>query len=238
MQGSATWSSRLCHQLGRWIPSDRAFPILRGPLRGCRWITGAAAGWAKGASIYVRNVEHEQMMAVAAQVNATDVAFDLGANVGLYTLLFARCGARVVAFEPWLRNIGYLQRMLSLNRCTNVEIVPFAVGEKSDLTRFHVGPNIAVGCVDGKGDTPVYQVSLDEYCVFTGIYPTILKMDVEGAELNVLRGADAVLRRRPKWFVSFHSKKLREQSISLMKEYGYCAVPLSGRDGGSEYFFE
>ena len=40
---------------GRLIPSDRAF--LCGPLRGYRWLTGAAAGWAKGASIYVHNVK-------------------------------------------------------------------------------------------------------------------------------------------------------------------------------------
>jgi FkbM family methyltransferase len=225
-------------RLGRMIPSDRAFTILRGPLRGCRWITGAAAGWAKGASIYFNNAEHEQLVAVARQTSPEDVAFDLGANVGLYSLLFAQKGARVVAFEPVPRNVGYLQRTLALNRCARVDIVPFAVGDSSGLMRFSTDGNVAVGHLDDQGHGLAYQISLDDYCAFTGIYPTIIKMDVEGSEQRVLRGADAVLQRKPKWFISFHSKALRERSISLMSEYGYRAVSLSGRARGSEYFFE
>ena len=139
-------------RLGHLIPSDRSFPILCGPLRGCRWLTGAAAGWAKGASIYFHNAENRQLASVARQTSSEDVAFDLGANVGLYTLLFAKRGAQVVAFE--------------------------------------------------------------------------------------LRGADAVLRRKPKWFISFHSKELREQSIQLMEKYDYQAAPVSGREGDSEVFFQ
>ena len=225
-------------RLGHLIPSDRSFPILCGPLRGCRWLTGAAAGWAKGASIYFHNAENRQLASVARQTSSEDVAFDLGANVGLYTLLFAKRGAQVVAFEPAPRNVGYLQRTITLNRCERVDIVPFAVGRASGLMRFSTGLNAAVGHVNGQGDALVYQISLDDYCAFTGRYPTLIKMDVEGSELDVLRGADAVLRRKPKWFISFHSKELREQSIQLMEKYDYQAAPVSGREGDSEVFFQ
>jgi FkbM family methyltransferase len=68
--------------------------------------------------------------------------FDMGANVGCYTILASRLvGAtgRVAAFEPLVRNLSYLHRHKELNRAENVQIVPFAVSNRSGVAKCSAG---------------------------------------------------------------------------------------------------
>jgi len=84
--------------LARLVPEGTSVPIVRGPLAGCRWIAGAAAGDGRGLSVVFGACETPLVEAMAELVKPTDVCFDLGANVGLYTLLLARLVQHVVAF--------------------------------------------------------------------------------------------------------------------------------------------
>ena len=69
--------------------------------------------------------EPEQLAAAARLAGPGATCFDVGAQAGMYTLLFARSGADAVyAFEPLPRNIGVLSRAIALNRLTNVRIIP------------------------------------------------------------------------------------------------------------------
>src|SRR5205085_2763618 len=144
------------------LPTGTVVPILAGPLKGARWIAGAAAGSGKGMSVVVNRCERAELERAAAWVTPSDVCFDLGANVGLYTLLFARRGRRVVAFEPLPSNIALLTRTVELNRCANVTIVPWAVAESSGTGRFSLGTNRALGHLSPDGDLPVATTSLDD----------------------------------------------------------------------------
>lgn len=223
---------------GRLFPK-RAYPIVAGPLRGKRFILGAAAGPAGGVTILAGRCEPEQTEAIAASLAPGDVFFDVGANVGYYTLLAsARVGARgrVVAFEPLVRNLSFLHRHLALNGATNVTVLPFACSAEAGYGTFQEGADVATGHLDAGGGggaggagAPVHLVTLDGAVKLLGVAPTVIKIDVEGAEHDVLRGAAETLRTaRPRLFLSIHSDALRERCLALLREWGYEAAPLGG----------
>src|ERR1019366_3381326 len=68
--------------------------------------------------------EQEEVNAFVELIESHDVVLDIGANVGFYTCLAARCGKPVVSFEPSPRNLDFLYRNLSENGFSNVEIYP------------------------------------------------------------------------------------------------------------------
>jgi FkbM family methyltransferase len=219
---------------GRLLPR-RPYPVVAGPLRGRWFILGAAAGPAGGASILAGRCEPEQTAAVAASLRPGDVFFDVGANVGYYTLLAAdRVGpaGRVVAFEPVIRNLSFLHRHLERNRVANVTVLPFACAAESGYAHFERGDTVATGHLAGGGrraGTLVHTITVDAAAQLLGLVPTILKVDVEGAEEDVLRGAARTLRTaRPRIFLSIHSGALRDRCLALVRAEGYEATPLGG----------
>ena len=204
------------------VPTGMKLPILGGPLRGCRWIAGAAAGCGKGLSVVLHRAERAQLELARSWVTPQSVCFDIGANVGLYTLLFGRYGGRVVAFEPLPRNLQYLSRTVEINRLRNVTIVPWAVSDKVELTRFELGENCALGRLGSGGSQPVACVSVDEFIDRYGLVPDVMKIDVEGAEAAVLAGCGRLFQRcRPRILLSVHSADLRRQCLDVLAAAGY-----------------
>src|SRR4051794_35401716 len=95
-----------------------------------------------GAAYYFGRQDPWEMAFIEAYLRDGDVAVDVGANVGVYTLLMARCvGSKglVIACEPDPINVRRLQRNLALNQLTNVRVEPVAVGARTERVRFEVG---------------------------------------------------------------------------------------------------
>lgn len=216
------------------IPTGLPLPILTGPLRTRWWITGAAAGVGKGLSVLVNRSEPQQLSIARATVQAKEecICFDIGANVGFYTLLFSMHCKHVFAFEPLPRNVGYLVRMCRLNRLENVTVLPFAVSDRAEFLSFQEGENCALGRLDAGGNQPVSTISCDEFISRYGVTPSVLKVDVEGAELSVLKGASRLLsEKKPTVFLSTHGKSQRSDCLALLSEFGYTRiVPLNSRN--------
>ena len=251
--GAATAGPSGVRRFVRWICGHvlppLAYPVLRGPLRGARFILGAGAGQGGGASVYINRVEPTQTRALLAHVGPGQVVFDIGANVGYYTLLASRRvgpSGRVLAFEPLPRNISYLYRHLALNDIENVTLIPLACSDRSILTPFVAGDNCATGrLADAKyGPVPgrceyVATVAVDEIVRESGLRPDLLKIDVEGAEEQVLKGAAETLAlARPTVLLSVHSDALRSACTAYLLNLGYgepvvCEEP----EGGVELFF-
>lgn len=206
----------------RLIPDGLPLPILRGPLRGSWWIVGAAAGAGKGISTIVSPVESAELGFAEELAPRGGVAFDIGANVGLYSILLARLCRKVFAFEPVPRNLRYLKRTLEANRARNVTVIPWAVAESFELMAMTKGENCAVGSLDGAGAQPVVTISCDEFVRHYRVVPGLVKIDVEGAELQVLRGARYLLREhRPHVLLSTHGAELERDCVEYMREVGY-----------------
>ena len=203
------------------IPNGIKLPVLTGPLKGSRWIAGAAAGEGKGLSVLVNRSEPEQLAHAVKWVKSTSVCFDVGANVGFYTLLFARYGSLVYAFEPVPRNLAYLSRTLECNKLKNVVVVPWALSDTFGARSFELHDNCALGRL-GPGGQPAVTISLDEFCETYHAEPDLIKIDVEGAEEAVLRGGRRMLeRKRPALLLSVHSRELRAKCLGILCQMGY-----------------
>lgn len=144
----------------------------------------------------------EEYEAFRAAVRPGATVFDIGANVGAYTLLFAQwvgSAGRVVAFEPAPASAAGLRDQLRLNGVADrVQVVEYAVSDVVGTSRFEAdhanGANALVP--DGyRGDhaVSVRTTSLDAFCEANCLRPDVIKIDVEGAELDVLRGARRTL---------------------------------------------
>ena len=134
------------------------------------------------------------------------VVFDIGAHHGLYSVLAAKCvGAkgRVRSFEPSPRERKYLKQNLGINHCHNVTVESLALGSTSGQTELFLIEGDKDGCnslrppsVDVSSQkVPVEMQSLDEYLQKQKIEKVdFIKLDVEGGELDVLRGATRLLQ--------------------------------------------
>lgn len=136
---------------------------------------------------------------------------DLGAHIGLFSVVAARLvgpGGKVFAFEPTAFTRGVLEQTIKLNGVSDrVEARSEAVGETTGTANFFDSGDelsvsnslISYGSLSRSG-TEVKVSSLDEFVATRGAHVDFLKIDVEGAELQVLRGAEKTFEMRP--FVS------------------------------------
>lgn len=141
----------------------------------------------------------------------SDVFVDIGANLGYYTCMALQCGRPVVAFEPQPQNLRCLYRNLLLNGWRDrAEIFPLAVSDAPGLLTLYgaSGPSASL-LRNWAGYSPrrtqtVPVARLDD--LLGGRFPgqrLLIKIDVEGAEYGVLKGAVDMLRRepRPAWLL-------------------------------------
>jgi len=141
-----------------------------------------------------------------------EVFFDIGANVGAYSLMAAKLfdgRIKVYAFEPGFLNYSQLNRNIYLNQCQDcVTALPVALSDDTALSHFNYsnltcgGANHALGDpMDYKGEAfcPVFRQLLLSYRLddlvelFHLPYPQHIKIDVDGIEFSVLKGAEKVL---------------------------------------------
>lgn len=225
--------STILRYAAKLIPTGLALPILAGPLRGALWITGAAPGPSKGLSTLLGRSEQRQLEEAWGLIKEGSVAFDVGAHSGLYTLLFSKRARRVFSFEPLPRNLRYLHRTLELNRIANAVIVPFALAGTTGPTAFQEGEHSSEGRLSTVGELPVFGITCADFAAKYAAWPDLLKIDVEGAELDLLKGSAEFFRsRHPVLLLSTHGEIVKAACLKLLRELGYGTVkPL---DAGSE----
>jgi len=226
----------------RWIPRDAQVRILQGPLRGKKWIAGSS-----NHGCWLGSYEYDKQKAFSAAVRPGSVIFDLGANVGFYTLLASvltgRDG-RVFSFEPLPENLALLRRHLALNAVENCVVYEAAVGASSGTALFAPGESSTTGHLasghpdaSGKG-IAVRVVMLDE---LTGSGelppPDLIKCDVEGGELQALQGAALTLAAAaPTLFLATHGAEVHQRCCGFLRGLGYILTPLDHAviEGASE----
>jgi len=141
-----------------------------------------------------------------------DVVFDVGAHLGVYSMLATRWvspGGAIHAFEPNPETVQALQRHLQLNQMQKVvQVVPAAVGARGGRSSMLVlGVNDQNTLCPRSDQLPGAQtvevavVALDDYCREQGMTPRLVKIDTEGWELHALRGAENLLADRKVDFV-------------------------------------
>lgn len=186
---------------------------------------------------YVFFCEHphglEELGYFLGQLKPGDVFYDIGGFRGAYsTAAIMRLGSQVSVhiFEPLPKNAKAIESIALLNNLSNLKVNPMAVGDGTPVTggineqdaMLRLGDSVAAG----KTDFP--SVSLDEYIAEGNPPPSIVKIDVDGFELHVLRGAQKCLAQsRPRLWMEVHPVFLKAQNksaddvLQLVRESGY-----------------
>ena len=162
-------------------------------------------------------------MAFSAAIKQGDVVYDIGANVGLYSLLASHIvgsEGRVFSFEPVPRNLDFLRRHLQLNQVKNCSVLEVAVSRLDGIANFNLGINSMMGhLTDGSQNAfSVRTVRVDDLVASGEIAPpNVIKCDIEGAEYDALIGALATLSKyRPTIFLATHGPEIHECCCRLL----------------------
>ena len=165
------------------------------------------------------------------------VFYDLGANIGLFTLLAAQLvgdSGKVFSFEPDPENAARLRRNIQRNGFTNVTVVESGIWSATGKLNFVVSssasPDHGVGkfvaVESGATGALTSCVSLDDFAL-DAPPPDAIKCDIEGAEVEALRGGTKMLRLQRPWIIcEMHSDANRRTATELLGSFGYTTVAL------------
>jgi FkbM family methyltransferase len=197
---------------------------------------GANAGYALGTT------EPRIQEVFAEQVHPGGVVWDIGANIGFYSLIAARCagGGRVLAFEPLPQNAEAIRRNLALNRLTNVSVIGLALGDREGTAELRLHSEQTWAKLDTSQDTGFQEelevtgtieveVSTIDHQLQTLAAPDVVKIDIEGAEVAALRGASRLLREvRPTIICELHGTN--QAVCDVLESHGYALSTIETPD--------
>jgi FkbM family methyltransferase len=188
------------------------------------------------ALVYLNFFEVMEVMLMGGMIKKGGVVLDIGANIGFHTLMFARLvgdKGKVYAFEPDPTNFALLEKNVRANGYQNVELVRKALSDENGRIQLYLSKN-------NKGMHRIYKsrycgesievdvVRLDDYFERYGSAISFIKMDVEGAEMAVLKGMSTLLRKnRAPMLIEFAPYALKEFGtesgalLNLIEGYGY-----------------
>lgn len=208
------------------LPDTTILPILQGPSRGQKWIVGSGVH-----GCWLGSYEQTKQRKIAASLYPGSTFFDIGSNVGFYTLLASQrvaSNGNVVAFEPVPINLSFLTRHVEINSLKNVRVLSCAVSDNDGQACFDCGENSSIGHLASDGSLKVSTVRLDTAMAREGLpAPTCIKIDVEGAEVAVLRGAtNTIAKYQPLIFLATHNTEAHRQCLALLSSLSYHCAPL------------
>jgi FkbM family methyltransferase len=168
-----------------------------------------------------------------------DVFFDVGANIGFFTLIGARLvepGGRAIAFEPVPANVEAIRANAALNGIDNVDVLEKAAGAERRHDRLLLVEDLSWSHLESRGWHPqtteavdIEVVTIDEL-VGSGEVPppALVKIDVEGSEGDVLAGMrDTIERHRPAIVCELHGTN--REFVEAMESVGYEASNLEAK---------
>jgi len=211
--------------LAKHLPFRVTLPILHGPAQGMKWILGSTEP-----NYWLRPYEREKVDRLLTYLNPSSVFYDIGANVGYYSLVAARKCQSIFAFEPLPANFDYLKRHIAINQLQNCTAVEAAVIDHEGTVAFSEGNSTCGGAIREAGALLVRAVRLDVF-IERAPAPDVMKIDVEGAELRALCGAKRLLtEHHPVVFLATHSNELDWQCREFLLQCGYQVENLENRE--------
>ncbi len=142
--------------------------------------------------------EKKEVTTMQALLTADSVVVDIGANIGYYSLMAAEkvTAGRIYSFEPVTKNLGKIERNISLNKFTVIHPIQTAISNVSGSTTIYISADDNSGMsglrtaenFSGQSET-VKCLTLDEAVIEYNLPKiNLIKIDVEGSEVNVLKG--------------------------------------------------
>lgn len=184
-------------------------------------------------SCWLGTYEPDKQEIIKSFVKPGMTVFDIGAHAGFYTLAFSGLvgeAGSVFAFEPFAENAKNILKHISVNAVTNATLFQVAVSDQDGVVGFRVADSSYMGAISTDGNYRVPSVSIDRL-IQQGLtpLPDLIKIDVEGAEALVLRGAkDAFKQKKPILVIALHGEAAQEACMRFLIDSGFAAFKLDG----------
>lgn len=209
--------------------------VMKGPLKGYRWSTSSSYDYILGN--YEDPVTLKQFI---SWLKPGAVLYDIGANVGFHSLVaneFAEDGT-IYAFEPMPFVRAVFEKHLELNQAligkNNIRLLPIAVSDTEKEVEFSNDPASRDGNTyitgsyifnNAAGKIKVHCDSIDGLIAKGYKVPDIIKIDVEGAEYDVLLGARKTIEQNHPFILlathDCHLHGVQQKCVALLQELGY-----------------
>ena len=201
--------------------------------------------WQAHMSYVLGFYEPELIRTLKQYLKRGDTCIDVGGHVGYLSLIMARLvgpQGRVVSFEPVPQTCKALEENIQLNGLNNIGHECAAVGNSEGTLELvctkgqelsWTASSVGYSVPGEQMRISVPVVTLDHYLQRRALRPNLIKIDVEGAELSVLRGARRTLQEiRPVVLVEIHDlgEKHKAEALALLEEFGYTVTSLGTRD--------
>lgn len=181
---------------------------------------------------------------IALELKEGMVFFDIGANAGFFSLVAAKLvgeRGKVIAFEPLPMNINVIKEQFELNGLTQCICIESAIGSHCRRSKLFLPVNeksegkyseacLVNGDISELESYEVDVITLDYFTHKYNIFPDLIKIDVEGAESDVLKGASLLLQsdKAPRIIMELHEGTSNDVQNQL-KSYGYRFFTLQGK---------
>jgi len=225
----------------RYVPHQ----IITGPLRGMRIVTS----WNDYPSAILGYNEKALLRWLGRNMHMGETWIDVGAHYGYTAMAMSRlvgAGGRVFTFEPTLSTAGCVSRTVSINKLSQVTVVPMGLGSPPELEVKRIATTRGMSdstLKHGRDEVTIFVASFD------WLWPQIcggnyhidgVKIDVQGMEVEVVRGMAASLKRwKPKLALEVHEGVDRETLLTLLENCGYAreATPIepASREASARY---
>lgn len=235
----------LKHHVVSWISrklfDGHTYTVRHGLLSGLKRKGGL--GWVPG--VFAKSIETPEIAFWRKFPLAGLTVYDVGSFEGLLALFFASRAKRVICYEPNTRNHTRLLDNIELNGFTNVRVMKSGVGETTQQIQLTWNPAMPGGAsaeaitavhlkdtVAGAQVETIPVTTLDKDAEEKGLpAPDLIKIDIEGWELQALKGATRLLRTfGPALYLEMHGETLAEKRrkvaeiVSFLEETGYRAI--------------
>ena len=243
---NAAWFNLI--KFKRYVLRQKFIRVFAGPLKGYLWNTSYNYDYIMGTY-----EDPEALNTFCSWLSEDVVLYDLGANIGYYALIanqYIRNGI-IYSFEPMPGNIEVFNKHLQLNKNfiknDNIRLLPFAISDSDKKVSFSENKETMEGntyidksttYTDAQGTFVVQSYSVDSLLQQGYKKPDIIKIDVEGAEYDVLAGAKNTLEKyHPKILLATHDTHLagvKDECIHFLEAMGYkiCPINSSNKVGG------
>jgi FkbM family methyltransferase len=200
--------------------------------------------------VYYLDDEEDFLSDLLSDLQKDDIFFDVGACIGVYALHAAHRCKHIFAFEPDPGFREHLEQNVAINNLENITILPYAISDKSGVLTLFTdgvgGKSPSLENNDFQNSIEVEARTLSEL-VSSGLLPcpSVIKMDIEGAEILALRGTQELFATKPPRliFLELHPTLLPHfgsnsmEVLSLLERAGYRIKLRSERDAQVHYIF-
>lgn len=223
--------------LFRYFHFNISQTIIKKP-RVYKWIQGLKFYVEKGdaglvGNVYYKLMDYEDSVFLINNLKSNDVFVDVGANLGHYTMLASGiCKAKSIAIEPIKSTSVKLEKNIALNKLENkVTLLNLGVGDKNETLNFTTNKTVmnSVSLVENNNTVKIKVKTLNE--LLKDVNPTFIKIDVEGYEYKVLKGADEILKKGSLKYllIEFNNSgvkfNLKDKDVfKLITEYGFLPI--------------